>query len=1047
MSNEYCEDKLVQESSANLLKEKLGWESVYAFNDEVLGVDGTFGRTSYKQVLLPKYLCAALQRLNPWITLAQINEVIEELEKKPVTSSILAINREKYELLRNGVDVSVFDSDGRRTTKKALLIDFNNIDNNSFLAVRELKVHGPIYHRRTDIVCFVNGIPVVFIELKRPTVDVYNAYIDNYRDYVNSIPQLFYYNAILLLANMKQAKVGTLESKYEFFHEWKRLEEADAGRVELKIALLGICKKENLLDLIENFIVFDESSGKLAKILARNHQYLGVNKAVEKYAQHEFKDGKLGVFWHTQGSGKSYSMLFFVRKIMRKLPGKYSFIILTDRIELDKQLRNTFSSCGVLGNNSPSSYVALNGNDLIEKIKAKTPIIFSLIHKFNKSDVEPYYPDHEVIIISDEAHRSQNGVYAENLCHFLPTASRIGFTGTPIFSSNELTARTFGEYISTYDFKRAVDDNATVPLYYENRGEKLKDIKNPQITQEILDAIEAAELDENQREKLYNEFKKEIHILMDKDRLRTIAKDFVSHYTSLWQSGKAMFVCLNKITCGLMYEYVSEYWQEKIVEVEKQVKQCTSDQEAVELSRKLQWLKETEMAVVISEEQNEQEQFKKWGLDITPHRLKMKNRDLDIEFKKSDNPFRIVFVCAMWLTGFDCPSLSCLYIDKMMKDHTLMQAIARANRVSEGKSNGLIVDYVGIVQVLKKALASYTRSIGDDSDGVDPTYDKEELVNRIVSVVAELRQFLSELGCDLIKLRAAQGFDKEEIIEDTEDALCKSLEVKKNFQVRVNEVKRLLNFVERNELPDETRADWVDIREIAKRLATRIKHVDNTDLMVEINRIISNYVSVEKPTEGALQLDRQFDISRIDFNLLRAEFAREKRKNIVLRDLEELVQKKINVMMANNPTRANYYQRYNEIIEEYNNDQDKVEIEKVFIDLINLSDDLTKEQQRYVRENLDNEEQLALYDMLYSDSLNKQEIEAIKEVAKELYDTIHGLMEKYDHWAEKEPTRESVKGSIYDVLYNSAPDIIYDKHTFYQNIIFEYYYTRYGYVA
>ena len=377
----------------------------------------------------------------------------------------------------------------------------------------------------------------------------------------------------------------------------------------------------------------------------------------------------------------------------------------------------------------------------------------------------------------------------------------------------------------------------------------------------------------------------------------------------------------------------------------------------------------------------------------------------------------------------------------------MMQAIARANRVAEGKSNGLIIDYIGIVQVLKKALASYTRSIGDVGPDVDPTYDKEELINRIIAVVAEIKQFLAELGCDLVKLRAAHGFDKEEIIEDAEDALCKSLEVKKNFQVRVNEVKRLLNFVERNELPADTRADWVDIREIAKRLATRIKHVDNTDLMVEINRIISNYVSVEKPTEGALQLDRQFDISRIDFNLLRAEFAREKRKNLVLRDLEELVQKKVNVLMANNPTRANYYQRYNEIIEEYNNDQDKVEIEKVFIDLINLTDDLTKEQQRYVRENLDNEEQLALYDMLYSDSLSKDEIKEVKALAKELYSTIHGLMEKYDHWAEKQQTRESVKGSIYNVLYDNAPDAIYEKHAFYQNMIFEYYYTRYGYVA
>ena len=339
MSNEYCENKLVQESSIQLLKETLGWDTAFAFNEEVLGVDGTFGRTSYKQVLLPKYLCAALTRLNPWINDKQIAQVMEKLEERSASTSLLEVNREKYELLRNGVDVDILDDKGRKSSKNALLLDFNNVGNNSFLAVQELKIHGPIYNRRTDIIGFINGIPLVFIELKKPTVDIYNAYIDNLRDYVKSIPQLFYYNAFLLLGNGPEAKVGTLESKFAFFHEWKRLAETDAGKVSLKIALLGLCKKENLLDIIENFIIFDESGGKLAKILARNHQYLGVNKAVEKYAKQEFKDGKLGVFWHTQGSGKSYSMLFFVRKIQRKLSGNRTFLVLTDRVELDKQLR------------------------------------------------------------------------------------------------------------------------------------------------------------------------------------------------------------------------------------------------------------------------------------------------------------------------------------------------------------------------------------------------------------------------------------------------------------------------------------------------------------------------------------------------------------------------------------------------------------------------------------------------------------------------------------------------------------------------------------
>ena len=1044
MSNEYCEDKLVQQSSVELLREALGWDVAYAFNEEKLGADGTFGRASYKQVLLPKYLRAALVKLNPWITAAQINQVIDKLEAKPAAASLLEINREKYKLLRDGVTVETTDARGRKSSKKALLIDFNDAANNSFLAVRELKISGPIYNRRTDIVCFVNGIPLVFIELKKATVNIYNAYVDNYRDYVNSIPQLFYYNAILVLGNGKQAKVGTLGSKYAFFHEWKRLAETDAGNVALEVALLGICKKENLLDLIENFIVFDESGGRLTKILARNHQYLGVNKAVEKYAGHEFKDGKLGVFWHTQGSGKSYSMLFFARKIMRKLPGARTFLILTDRVELDKQLRGVFASCGMLGAGDPARYAAQSGDDVIQKIKDKLPIVFSLIHKFNKADVEPYYPDHEVIIISDEAHRTQNGVYAENLCRFLPTASRIGFTGTPIFSHNEITARTFGDYISTYDFNRAVDDNATVPLYYENRGAKLQNIKNPAITQEIIDAVERAELDETQKEKLIREFGKQIHLLMDEDRLRFIAKDFVNHYSNIWQAGKAMFVCLNKITCARMYDYATQYWRERITELEQELQKCASDQEALELERKLQWMRATEMAVVISEEQNEQEEFAKWGLDIIPHRLKMKQRNLDEEFKRADNPLRIVFVCAMWLTGFDCPSLSCLYLDKMMKNHTLMQTIARANRVAEGKNNGLIVDYIGIVQTLKKALAAYTKSADETGAGGDPAEDKEALIARVVEQVQESKDLLRERGCNLEILRAAKGFDKEELLEDAEDALDANVEIKKAFQGKVREIQRLLKFLDRQEIPQATYCDWLDIREIAKRLQAERRHADNTDLMVAINRIINRYVTTATPAAGEVADYKTFDISKIDFAILKAEFAKEKRKHIVLRDLEACLQDKLSEMLADNPARADFYKRYNEIIAEYNSDQDKAEIEKVFIDLINLSNDLNAEQQRYVRENLDNEEQLALYDLLYSENLSKADIKAIKEVAKELYEKIHELMADFDHWGQKENTRATVDAKIGDILFEKAPDAIFQNQEKYRKDIFEYFYTRYG---
>ena len=711
MSDDYSENILVQESAGNLLRDELGWDVQFAYNKEVLGKNGSFGRTSYKEILLKRYFNAALKKFNPWINDEQILEAQRILENRLSTSSLLQINEEKYFLIRDGIKVTVKKPDGQTEKQTAALIDFKNPQNNYFLAVKELKIHGDLYRRRTDIVGFVNGIPLLFVELKKTTVDVQNAYEDNYTDYQDTIPHLFYYNAFVMLSNGTEAKVGTLGSKYEFFHEWKRLAEAERGSVALETMLRGICKKENFLDLFENFILFDHSGGNTAKILARNHQYLGVNEALKAYAARKLNNGKLGVFWHTQGSGKSYSMVFLAQKIRRKFEGSPTFVILTDRDELNKQISDTFENCGLLGDVKASQFIATSGDDLIQKLKGNPSFIFTLIQKFNKPDAEPILPDHDVIIMSDEAHRSQYGIFAGNMMKLLPTAARIGFTGTPLLSDDNITARTFGGYISIYDFKRAVEDGATVPLYYENRGEKILNLHNPEITDRILDAIERADLDADQQDKLEAEFAKEIHLMTAKPRLQSIARDFVRHYSDLWTSGKAMFVCLNKVTCVRMYDYVQKYWQDEIERLKNRIKNV-SQQEAQELRRKLQWMEETEMAVVISQEQNEIQTFKKWGLDIQYHRNKMVKNELDKDFKDSANPLRVVFVCAMWLTGFDVKCLSCLYLDKPLKAHTLMQTIARANRVAEGKSNGLIIDYIGIVKALRKALADYTANIG-----------------------------------------------------------------------------------------------------------------------------------------------------------------------------------------------------------------------------------------------------------------------------------------------------------------------------------------------
>ena len=1046
MSYDYSENILVQESSGHLLQNELGWEVAFAYNTEKLGEDGTFGRKSYKEILLTRYFREALLRLNPWITPAQIDEAQRKLEHRLSTASLLQINEEKYFLIRDGIPVTVKKPGGKTEEKRAAVIDFQNPDNNRFLAIKELKIYGDLYRRRTDIVGFVNGIPLLFVELKKNTVDVQNAYEDNYTDYLDTIPQLFYYNAFLMLSNGTEAKIGTLGSKYEFFHEWKRLAESDPGSVALETMLRGICRKDNFLDLLENFILYDHSGGRTAKILARNHQYLGVNEAVKAYAGRKLNDGKLGVFWHTQGSGKSYSMVFLAQKIRRKFAGSPTFVILTDRDELNKQISDTFENCGLLGKTKAAQFIAASGDDLVQKLKGNPSFIFTLIQKFNKPDAAPIYPDHDIIIMSDEAHRSQYGIFADNMMKLLPTAARIGFTGTPLLSSDNITARTFGGYVSVYDFKRAVEDGATVPLYYENRGEKILDLHNPEITNRILDAIENADLDVDQQDKLESEFAKEIHLLTAEPRLRSIAKDFAGHYSDLWTSGKAMFVCLNKVTCVRMYNFVQEYWQAEIQNLKAKIKSATQ-QEAQELERKLRWMQETEMAVVISQEQNEIQTFRKWGLDIKTHREKMENRELDKEFKDSGNPLRVVFVCAMWLTGFDVKCLSCLYLDKPLKAHTLMQTIARANRVAEGKSNGLIIDYIGIVKALRKALADYTANAGG-LGGADPTVDKEKLIARIGDTVAKAETFLSERKIDLDLLIAAEGFAKLSYLQDAANAVCGSIEDKKSFSTYASELKRLMKYADRDDVTGHMRRQYEAIAAIYGMLQKKRKHTDTTDLMVEINAIINDYVEIEPQQPNAITAPPRFDISAIDFDLLRREFAKTRRKNLLMRDLDEAIRRQLDKMVFANPKRIDYYERYREIIQSYNGEQDRATIEKTFLDLMDLADRMSREEQRYAREGFASDEELSLYDMLFRDDLSKNDIKKLKTAASDLLRKIKTKISELDHWTDKQETRAVVDTLIRDVLWETLPECYNnDDITEYREKVYEYVFTRYKEIA
>jgi len=1036
MGNEYTEDRLVQQTVASFFHGELGWESVYAYNDEVLGKAGTLGRLAERDIVLTRYLLKALEELNPGLPLEAYQFAIRSVVESSVAKSGLQTNKERYELFKNGVTVSLKKTSGAIEKKRLKVFDFSDVTKNHFLVVRELWVQGPLYRRRPDIIGFVNGIPLLFIELKNVHKDIRRAYDENLSDYKDTIPEIFHYNAITILSNGSDAKIGSVSARYEHFHEWKRLAEEDEGVVDMETLLKGVCSKENFMDIFENFIAFDDSTGKLIKILAHNHQFLGVNRAIEAVKQRKERQGKLGVFWHTQGSGKSYSMVFFSQKVHRKLPGSFMFLILTDREDLDTQIYKTFAGCGVADNDKLQCRAG-SGDELEELLKKDLPFVFSMIHKFNKN-VDPSLPytnRDDLIVISDEAHRTQYGRLALNMRNALPNASYIGFTGTPLFKGDELTRRIFGEYVSTYDFQRAVDDKATVPLFYDARGEKLK-ITMANINERVAEVLENIELDANQQAALERELGRDYHVYTAEKRLDAIAKDFVKHYTSRWETGKAMLVCIDKITTVRMFNLIQKYWQERTSEIGASIAKARDEQEEVYLRRQHQWLSETEMAVVISEEQGEVDLFRKWDLDITPHREKIKKGfetpdnkriDIDLAFKEPEHKFRIAIVCAMWMTGFDVPSLATLYLDKPLKAHTLMQAIARANRVYEEKENGLIVDYCGILKNLREALATFaTRTTPDGQEvNVDPIKPEEELLGELDEAISETRKFLSDRNFKLQEVVEKRDFPRIAAINSAKEVINQSEETRKNFELLAREVFRKFKACITIPGVQEYRDEYGAIDIIYKKLQDDREKADITSVVKELQAIVDKAIQPNTVSEAS---DRTFDISKIDFNKLKEEFNKYKRKNTLTYELKMQIEKRLQAMILRNPLRVDLYKRYQEIIAQYNLEKDRVTIEETFAALLRFVDQLDREDKRAIREGLD-EETLALFDLLEKPNLNTRERNVLKKVAKELLEKLKKEQLKVFDWREKEGTRASVRSFIHDFLWNETTGLPADAYT------------------
>ena len=1018
----YGEDQLVERSVAALLQ-TMGWQhaGLYA---ETFGALGSEGRDSESQVILTRRLYTALQRLNPGLPSDAYAQAVEQIAQDRSKQIAVNANRDVYRLLKDGVKVKVPDPHGGHSIETLRVIDWATPANNEFFLASQMWVAGDMYRRRCDLLAFVNGLPLVFIELKKPSVPLKSAYDGNLKDYRGqSVPQLFHPNAFIVLSNGSDTRMGTLTSEWEHFFEWKRLaDEDEVGKVSLERVLRGLLDPARLLDYIENFIVFQDMKGGVAKIAAKNHQFLGVNKSIARLVELRESQAKerkrLGVFWHTQGSGKSLSMVFFTQKVLRKVLGSCTFVIVTDREELDDQISKTFKTTGAT---EREDVRATSGEHLKELLRGNERYIFTLIQKFRNEPGQPYpmlSSRSDAIVITDEAHRSQYDIFALNMRNALPNAGFIGFTGTPLIrGEEERTREVFGDYVSVYDFAQSIEDGATVPLYYENRIPEVQ-LTNQELNRDLEELLEAAELDEDQEKKLEREFGREYHIITREDRLEAIAKDMVAHFTGRGYRGKAMMVCIDKATAVRMYDKVQAHWQAEITRLKAALAKAgdVQDGDAREaMLARVNLMETTDMAVVVSQGQNEVEDLRKKGVDIVPHRQRMLKEALDEQFKDPADNLRLVFVCAMWITGFDVPTCSTIYLDKPMRAHTLMQTIARANRVAPGKESGLIVDYVGIFRALQSALATYARpSVGGAAGAGSPILDKSELVAALQAALNEAAAFAELRGVRLEAIAQAQGFDRIGLIDDAIEAFLASEADKKHYLQLASRVARLFKAI----LPDPLANALAPLAVLVSYLAAKIHaETDPPDIsavMGDVELLLNDSIATEGYRIGpASNPEALVNLSEIDFEALQAKFAKG-HKRTEAEKLKQLIAGKLAQMLQLNSSRIDLAEKFQQLIDAYNAGSRNIEL--FFADLKDFVGTLTQEEQRRVAEGL-SEEELALFDILTKPEpvLTKAEEAEVKKVCKELLASLKREKLVLD-WREKQQAKAAVMQTLRRVI-------------------------------
>jgi type I restriction enzyme, R subunit len=1057
MPNFISEDQ-IEQALLKKLKEQFGFDLLNCYTVDAEDLNDRSNRASKHEVILADRLKKAALRLNTRVPETVIEDALARFCDRRSAMSLVAANREIDGLIRDGIPVEYENSQGRKEQERVKLIDFNQPSpsqgRNEFLAVTQLWVKAEHGYRRPDVMLYVNGIPLVFIELKNSNVKLRTAFNDNLINYKQEIPQLFLTNAFCILSNAIETRVGSMTAEWEHFFTWMRVEDEkeriDREQIQkqgtsLELAISGLCVPEKLLDYIENFVIYYKET---SKIIAQNHQFIGVNHAYDTFQRRRELKGRLGVFWHTQGSGKSFSMIFYVRKIFRKLTGNFTFVVVTDRDDLDGQIYRNFLNTGTVQKNEAAQ--PKNSEEMRKFLGQNKRMVFTLIHKF-RYETGRKYPllsdRDDIVVMVDEAHRTQYKALAENMRAGLPKANYLAFTGTPLLGKERKTNAWFGDYVSEYNFQQSMDDGSTVPLFYQKRVPEVQN-QNEDLSEEFYQILEDENLDDKQAEKLEKKFATEMEIIKRDDRLEKIAKDIVYHFPHRGYLGKAMVISVDKFTAVKMYDKVQRLWKEETKQLVGKIAKAGNDLEKTRLKKLRDYMNSVEMAVVISEEAGEEEKFKKQKLDITLHRARMdrldaQGHDIEYNFKDPPDPLQLVFVCAMWLTGFDAPSVSTLYLDKPMKDHTLMQTIARANRVTSwqvngvSKKNGEIIDYYNVFRNMKRALKDYAQG----QDDKPPVQEKDALFALLDDSIAQGLAFCRDKEVRLDEVLAAQNvFEKLDRFSDFANTLLANDEWKKGFTVYQNTISSLYEACKPEVLTHNKGRVVAAFEYLRGVIDSIVLQADIDAVSQRISELLDESVVVD-PAHGIAEVKAEYriihkgktwDLSKIDFDKLKAEFEVTAYRNIEIADLRAFVEQKLKLMLEQNVTRVDFAQRLQEIIDRYNSGGSSTE--NYYDELLKFTREMKDEEERHIREGL-TEDELEIFDLLMKEGLTKEETQKVKLAAKSL---LRRLLEEQpkvlvQDWYKDNQSQKVVRSAVEKVLDNNLPES-YDRVLFRQKL-------------